>query len=179
MTLPKNHPTLEALATKNWTHPDNVVCTEHTVQYMEQCYTDPACRGPKTDHVSIISVIKLETPRSEAKKTRNYRDVNWKKFQSMLKAKLSTQNTSIPITSNDEFQQTAKTLTDTILETIETHISTSHPCPHSKRWWSRELSDMKKDVARVASQLYKTHALPNHPSHENHHTLRNVSIQPQ
>ncbi|KIK95900.1 hypothetical protein PAXRUDRAFT_139690, partial [Paxillus rubicundulus Ve08.2h10] len=42
MALLKDHPTLEALATKNWTRPDNIFCTDHTADYITQCYTNPA-----------------------------------------------------------------------------------------------------------------------------------------
>ena len=39
--LPKNIPTLQSLVTKNWTHPDNVFCTENTCQSFINCYTEP------------------------------------------------------------------------------------------------------------------------------------------
>ena len=42
MALPKDTPTLEALATKNWTRPDNVFCTDNTAEHLIHCYTDPA-----------------------------------------------------------------------------------------------------------------------------------------
>jgi hypothetical protein len=41
--LPKDMPTLQALATKNWTRPDNVFCSENMCQSFIHCYTEPRC----------------------------------------------------------------------------------------------------------------------------------------
>ena len=55
MVLPKDIPTLEALATKNWTHPDNIFCSMNMVDKIVYCTTDPRLRGPGTDHVPILT----------------------------------------------------------------------------------------------------------------------------
>ena len=60
--LPKNMPTLQVLASKNWTCPDNVFCSENTCQSFIHCYTEP-CFRDCTDHVPIISILELETPK--------------------------------------------------------------------------------------------------------------------
>ena len=60
MTLPKGLPTLQASRSKNWTRPDNVFCTDHTEASFISCTTNPALRGPCTDHVPILSILELE-----------------------------------------------------------------------------------------------------------------------
>ena len=59
MMLPKGIPTLEALATKNWTCPDNVFCSANLGDKVVYCTTDPRLRGPGTDHVPILTVLEL------------------------------------------------------------------------------------------------------------------------
>ena len=41
MILPKDIPTLEAKATKNWTHPDNVFCSTGAEGLVVSCDTNP------------------------------------------------------------------------------------------------------------------------------------------
>ena len=38
---------------------------------------------------------------------------------------------------------------------INQHIPCSRPSPHSKRWWTKELTDMKKDLARMAQASHR------------------------
>ncbi|KAF9239978.1 hypothetical protein BU15DRAFT_46082 [Melanogaster broomeanus] len=136
MTLPKNTPTLEALATKNWTCSDNVFCTDHTAQLFNQCYTEPSWRGPKIDHVPILSILELDAPKVTAIQSKNFRDIDWAKFQSTLEAKLTTILIDHPIIAQDQFHDAAEKLTAAITNTIEKHVPLSQPCPHSKRWWN-------------------------------------------
>ncbi|KAF9231251.1 hypothetical protein BU15DRAFT_7274, partial [Melanogaster broomeanus] len=173
MTLPKDLPTLESLATKNWTRPDNVFCTDHSVEYVTHCYTDPALRGPLTDHVPILSVIELETPRVEYRETRNFREVDWQKFQCTIEEKMAMYPTAHPIITDREFQEVAHALTAAMTEAISLHVPMSRPNPHSKRWWNRDLSILRKGVQKAAALSYKTRALLDHPNHELHRIARN------
>ena len=50
--LPKDLPTLQSSSMGNWTRPNNVFCTDHSLEALTLCTTDPDQRGPKTDHVS-------------------------------------------------------------------------------------------------------------------------------
>ncbi|KAF9232836.1 hypothetical protein BU15DRAFT_32134, partial [Melanogaster broomeanus] len=173
MTLPKNMPTLEALATKNWTRPDNVFCTDNTAELFINCYTEPKLCGPRTDHVPILSIIEMEALKVEDKQTRNYHDVDWKEFQDALLAKLAKFPTERPITTDHDLQNTARNFTRAITDTIDTHVPMSRPSPHAKRWWSRDLSNRRKEVQAAAARSYQMRHLQDHPSHEEHRVLRN------
>lgn len=61
--LPKGMLILQSASTRNWTCPDNVLCTDHTLETFIMCKTNPALRGPKTDHIPIQSVLELTVPR--------------------------------------------------------------------------------------------------------------------
>ena len=54
MLLPKDVPTLEAMVTKTWTHPDNVFGSDNLGDKVIYCTTDPWLRGPGTDHMPIL-----------------------------------------------------------------------------------------------------------------------------
>lgn len=173
MALPKDTPTLEALATKNWTRPDNIFCMEITMGALTYCYMDPAQQSPCTDHVPILTSFELHIPNVDVRPSRNFNNVDWKGFNRTLKAILSSFPTNEPIVSEPEFQRIAKGVLDAILTTIEEHVPTSHPCPHAKRWWTRELSQMREHAAKLASDSYKARALTDHLSHEKYRVQRN------
>src|SRR6266481_4194791 len=66
MALPKGVPTLQLLATGNWTCVDNIFVCEGLVDQVIICDTDPRQRGPGTDHVPVLTTIKFAIPaRSE------------------------------------------------------------------------------------------------------------------
>ena len=173
MTLPKDNPTLEASSTKNWTRPDNVFCSENTATTLIHCFTDAARRGPCTDHVPILTAFDLQTPNADNRPSLNFNDVDWKEFNKTLKANLSTLPVDDPIVSDTEFQRTAKTVTDAILASIKEHVPQTRPSPHSKRWWTRELTQMRKETAKLSSLSHKMRIFPDHPSHKQHRTQRN------
>ncbi|KIJ06408.1 hypothetical protein PAXINDRAFT_24238, partial [Paxillus involutus ATCC 200175] len=145
MALPKNMPTLEALATRNWTRPDNVFCSDNTTESIVSCHTEPALRGPLTDHVPILTVLDLEIQRTSIKRMRNFKDVDWKEFQKTLKNKLAKYPPTQPIVTDTELQTTAEGFTKAVMETIEDVVPMSRPSLHVKRWWNRDLTTLRKE----------------------------------
>ena len=77
MILPKGIPTLEAKATKNWTHPDYVFCSANAEELVVICDTDPCLRGLGADHVPILTTLELPLSRVAAPETRNFRMIDW------------------------------------------------------------------------------------------------------
>jgi hypothetical protein len=116
--LLKNMPTLQVLATKNWTRPDNVFCSENMCQSFTHCYTELNLRDG-TDHIPIISILDLETPKLVVVPKRNFRETDWKKFNEVLTQELTEYPTNTPIITNCEFQKSAGDLTCAIQTTIE------------------------------------------------------------
>ena len=59
MLLPKDIPTLESMATKNWMQPDNVFGSTNLEDKVTFCTTNPQLWGPSTDHMPILMALKL------------------------------------------------------------------------------------------------------------------------
>ena len=155
MTLPKNTPTLEALAMKNWTRPDNIFCSEHTIGLITKCNTDPTNRGPHMDHVPILTTLDIPTQLCPPVITRNYNDVKWGEFNDTLCMKLAEFPLYTPIVTDIKFQATARNLTHIIEEMIEEHVPLSKPSTLSKRWWNHDLTKMKQAASMLTNQAYK------------------------
>ena len=173
MALLKDNPTLEASATKNWTHPDNFFCTETTIGSLTHCFTDPTHHGPCTDHVPILMTLELQLPQANNRPTRNFNDVDWKKFNKSLMAALIPFPTTNPIVTEAEFQHTTKGITKAVLSAIEEYIPYTCPSPHSKHWWTKELSQLQKETNKLASLSFKMRAIADHLSHETYLRQRN------
>lgn len=60
MILPKGLPTLEALALKNYTRPDNVFCTDELEGAVTQCMTLPEQHPVCTDHIPVLTTLDLQ-----------------------------------------------------------------------------------------------------------------------
>lgn len=166
MALPKDIPTLQARATKNWTRPDNVFCSSNMEGLFIRCEAVPRLRGPCTDHVPILSVIEIPMQKKVPEPTRNYRMVNWSNFDKILTSNIDT---SLPeaqaILTVEQFQAAASQLTKVLQDTIEQAVPMTKPSVHMKRWWSSELEETKKILNRLSGEAHRYRAVAEHESH--------------
>ncbi|KIK77983.1 hypothetical protein PAXRUDRAFT_165220 [Paxillus rubicundulus Ve08.2h10] len=156
MAVPKDLPMLEALLTKNGTRPDNMFCLDNTTESIASCHTEPALRGPLTDHVPILTVLGLEVQCTSIKHTQNFKEIDWKEFKKMLKNKLIKYPFPQPIITEVESQVTAEGLTRAIVETIEEVIPMSHPSPHVKHWWNRDIPNCPPEHYKEAPHVHSS-----------------------
>ncbi|KAJ8591728.1 hypothetical protein M405DRAFT_734610 [Rhizopogon salebrosus TDB-379] len=163
--LPIGLPTLQSCSTGNWTRPDNIFGTEQLLDGVITCTTAPELRGPKTDHVPIHLTLALETPRTDTEPKRNWREVDWPKFNTKLRTLLSLSPPPQPLASDVEFQDAAKHLTQAILDAADHCVPHTKPCPHSRRWWTKRLTDLRHQVNQLSRQSHLMRGLPLHASH--------------
>ena len=55
---------------------------------------------------------------------------------------------------------------------VEKHVPKSRPSPYSKRWWSKELSALKKTNKTASRRAYRHRAEPQHEAHAAHEEAR-------
>jgi hypothetical protein len=162
--LPCGIPTLQASSTGNWTCPDNVFGTEHLLDAVVSCDTAPDLRGPKTDHLPILLTLDLVVPQTTPELRRNWREVDWDAFKTHLQNTI-TIKPAIPLASDDEFQQVARHLTTAITSAMDACVPFSKPCPHSKRWWTKHLTDLRQRIRELDRLAYQMRAVPAHEVH--------------
>ena len=132
MMLLKDIPTLESMATKNWTCPDNVFCSAGIEDQIVYCTTEPRLRGPSTNLVPILMVLEILVGREANMWRRNFRDVNWEKYLKVLEGKLLQIPGPEFIETEENFEEVVEALTRAIQGTISEVILFSKPLPHSK-----------------------------------------------
>ena len=167
MVLPRNTPTLESRNTGNWTRPDNVWRNADSPSPFISCSVDPDIRPACTDHLPIISVIDLTYIPSKRDERFNYKNVDWKSYREALEINLAEVTTllSNPIETIHTIESATDLLFNAINETTREVVPLIKITPHTKRWWNKELTSLRKTRNKANAEHYKWRGLPEHPSH--------------
>ena len=176
MLLPPSDPTLEAANTKNHTRPDNVFASADLADCLVRCRTAPELRPPRTDHYPIVTELQVDVQRTEPRTFRNFRKVDWPRFRTTLAVHL--EDITLPLHSGNissipDFDDTLAQLMTALRATIDEEVPETRPPPYAKRWFSKELNDMRREVGRAARLSHKLLFDPDHPAHRTYRQMRN------
>src|ERR1700678_68322 len=173
MALPKYTPTLINSA-GNYTRPDNVFISQAISHWIVKCDTSPEDTPPKADHFPILTTLDLSIPEAAPKAAWNHRNTDWAKFRERLSENLLTIPPPQALTDADQMEEAIDSLTQAITATIEDVTPKKRPTPHSKRWWTAELSTIRTETKRLARISYRYRRQPIHPCHEEYRNTRNA-----
>lgn len=163
--LPKGTPTLQSSSTGNWTRPDNVFCTEAALEDVVECDASPENRGPNTDHVPILTSLETALTPSTSPPSFNYREVDWKKFNSTLQTELRAIGPPTTIANEQDFQNKARGVEMALRRTLEKEVPKTKPHPHNKRWWTKELTTLRNELKTLSKASFTFRAIRDHPCH--------------
>ena len=174
MALEKYTPTLRAMNSGNYTRTDNVFITDDFRDRILQCKTFPELRPPKTDHIPILTSLDIDRHLETNTPKFNFRKVDWKDFKDTLRAHLPDTRESAPpeIHNPHEFHAALQRVAEAIEKAIERNVPKSRPSPYSKRWWTADLTEMKKANKTLARRAYRHRGDPEHTAHEEHEQVR-------
>ena len=155
IALPAGVPTHEHSVTKRWSRLDQVFATEHTLETITQCEAFPVEQGLNTDHFPIISNFDIDIELTPKKVISNFRDVDWKEFRSALEGRI--RNWGVPnfISSQRMLDWECKRLTSALQETIDEIVPNVILGPQAKRWWTKELTCLRKDMLKNRRKVCK------------------------
>ncbi|OSC98666.1 hypothetical protein PYCCODRAFT_1344536, partial [Trametes coccinea BRFM310] len=173
MALPAGIPTLEHMRTKNQTRPDNVFCTKGVRGCLLQCLVRPELRPLRTDHYPIHTVFQFPVAAAPPRPRRDYRQVDWEVFERSLAERLAARAFPPVIESTGTFDRTLEALMHDLQDTIEEHVPLTPHTPYAKRWWSKELTEMRKKKERLARESHRRKADATHPVHDEYRRFRN------
>ncbi|KAF9538327.1 hypothetical protein CPC08DRAFT_616885, partial [Agrocybe pediades] len=89
-----------------------------------------------------LDISKTPAPASP---TRNFRMTDWTLFSADLDSRLKNAPPWMAIQDENEFNRQTEMLTTLIQASIESKVPLNKPNPLSKRWWTKELDQMKKE----------------------------------
>lgn len=173
MALPKGVPTLQHLVSKRYSRPDNVFCSSVISEMVIRCEVDPRARPTKTDHFPIVTILELPQERIKPKATYDFRMADWEDFRENLTIRLAEIPEPSPLLTDQDFQKAAEDLTEAIRDTIRTRVKLKRLAPQSRRWWNRDLSNLRKQLNKLSAESYRFRAIEIHPSHRALRKIRN------
>jgi hypothetical protein len=155
LALPMGIPTHEHNITKRWSRLDHVFVTEHTLEAINQCDALPEEIGANTDHFPIITKLNLEVAIALTTAAQNFRDVDWKEFREKLKEELKKWGVTNFIKTQTALDRECERLTNTLQATIEAKVPKAKLGPHTKRWWTKELTELRKVMLKLRRKACK------------------------
>ena len=164
IALPPEIPTYETV-TSNWTHPDNVWRNDNPNDPITICDVDPAIRPPQADHLPIITVLDLPILRASTFPTCNMCEANFETINEKLQALLANRGPAQRIWSKEELEMAVNALVETIQEVLDQEVSTTKPSPFTKRWWTKELTELKREQTRLSKLSYRYRGVRDHTVH--------------
>jgi hypothetical protein len=172
LVLPKGIHTLQTPA-GNWTRLDNVWCSNTLDNPIIRCDTLPALRPPLADHLPVIIILDLPLPQAMATRTLDFRAVDWQTVCSELYTRFEAELPSAHIRTDVEFQAKVSDVTHILTEVLDKNLDKKCPNPYKWRWWTKELTELKKEQNHLSSAAFKFHHLRDHPSHAEYRTAAN------
>jgi hypothetical protein len=108
-----------------------VYCVIHTVDY-------------GSDHKGIVleTSILLDNYKEKEKK-RLYYNTDWEAIRAAFKQNLATRYTWTSLDTKSQLDQAAEDLVALVNTTLDEMVPRAKPSPYAKRWWTRELSQLR------------------------------------
>jgi hypothetical protein len=153
---------------KKWSRLDQVFLSEHSGNLLIACDTLTEHRGINTDHLPIRTELSLKVSINEEEPTLNFREVDWDEFRKTLESRLEELQPAEQITMQRQLDQCCKDLTEAIQDVIHTQVPVVRTTSKTKRWWTKELTQLQRQAGKLGRQSYKRRDDPQHPIHGEH-----------
>jgi hypothetical protein len=116
----------------------------------------------------VVTKLNLSAPIAEVTPTHNFREVDWPEFRESLSTRLANLDNPCPIRNQDQLNVSCDTLTRILQETIKENVPIVEICSKSKRWWTKELTQLRWHMNIIGKKSSKLKHLLAHPIHAEH-----------
>ena len=168
LALPSGIPTHRHNVTKRWSRLDQVFLSDHSDNILISCNTQPDHWGINTDHLPIRTELDLKAVQTEIGEIPNYREADWEGVRKELSTQLAKLPPATQITNQGQMDESCKNLTKAIQRAIAAEIPMSNPTPKSKRWWTKELTQLRRLSNKLGRQSHQRGHEPEHDIHRQH-----------
>jgi len=168
LALPSGTPTHRHNVTKKWSRLDQVFLSDHSENKIITCDTQPDQWGINTDHLPILTVMNLCADTVEADEIPNFREVDWGEFRKELSVQLEKLPPAALIDSQTQLDTSCASLTKAIQRTIDSQVPMTTITSKSKRWWTKELTQLRRAANKLGRQSYRRRLDVDHVIHSEH-----------
>jgi hypothetical protein len=113
----------------------------------------------------IITILDLPLPWSSAAKSLDFRAADWPSINAALTQKLKAKSPAAHIKSKEEFNEKVDDLIRIITAVLKEQLEERKPNPFQCRWWTKELTSLKKKQNCLSNKSFKFRHLQDHPAH--------------
>jgi Endonuclease-reverse transcriptase len=128
--------------TKKWSRLNQVFLSDHSENLLITCNTQTEHRGINTDHLPIWTELNLKVSTIEEEPAPNFCEVDWDKFGKALEGQLEALQPVVQISMQRQLDLCCKELTIAIQEVIHEQVPKARISPKTKRWWTKELTQL-------------------------------------
>ena len=96
---------------------------------------------------------------------RNFRNVDWSKFQQTLEGQLKGHGDPKPIREPGELNRECSRLISVLQKTIQKEVPTTNLGPKSKCWWTKELTQLRREASKLGRITSKKEVNSEDPIH--------------
>ncbi|KAI0268048.1 hypothetical protein BGY98DRAFT_893960, partial [Russula aff. rugulosa BPL654] len=162
---PPKIPTHKHNVSKKWSRLDHVFLSEHSLDALISCEVISNDLMLNTDHLPIVTNLDFSIAKAPTKRIANYRNVDWDKFRKTLEEQL--QDFGLPRTLKDqgELDTECNRLTAALQTTIQREVPITELGPMSRRWWTKELTDLRREASKIGRKASKFKNDPTNPLH--------------
>jgi Endonuclease-reverse transcriptase len=168
LALPSGTPTHYHNVMKRWSRLDHVFISEHSENLLIACDTQLEQREINTDHLPIQTELDLKVRANEEVPAPNFCEVDWDEFRKVLEAQLATMQPAERITTQRQLNQSCKALTEAIQDIIWDQVLVAKITSKTKRWWTKELTQLRRIAGKLGRRAYKRRDDLAHPIHQEH-----------
>jgi hypothetical protein len=110
-----------------------------------------------SDHASITIELALEVERMPAPPRYNWRKVDWDAFRTSLDEAIPDTDLPLPLPSKQSIDKGVEDLTNAFVTVRDKLVPVFSPPLYAKRWWSPELTSLKRSLNRAQRRLQGLH----------------------
>jgi hypothetical protein len=125
-------------------------------------------QGVNTDHLPILTTLDLSLAHAPPTAPRNFRNVDWDEFNKSLQSKLDSITPPAQLHTQGELNEACNKLTSAIQEVIRNKIPTSDLGVKAKRWWTKELTQLRREANKKSRKASIYKGWPDHHTHAEH-----------
>jgi Endonuclease-reverse transcriptase len=169
LQLPAGTDTFQSDSHRTWTTIDLVFCDSALTPRILSCDAAHNERIPSADHLPIHTILDTRLDRRQTTPGRSFRNVAWDDFRNKLSENLALHglhNDPIPPTTPADIDMLVNQITTAIQTTIQDNIPTMRISPYTKRWWNRDLKQLRQEFARRSRAEHKVRFTPRWEEHK-------------
>jgi hypothetical protein len=108
-----------------------------------------------SDHRPIETIIAAKWNLQQNKEGPAQLDIartDWDKFTASLKSRLPALNAKFKVTTAHDLDNSVRMLSSVIQKALRDSTPTKRSCPHPKRWWSKNLTRLRRRAAKLRNR---------------------------